>query len=96
METANKLHNLITGSIIIDKSKIAESHIATRFDLIDNYLGRTSIKTQKFIDSCKDKTIFIDAYFGDPENSFEKECIETLNKNIAINGVNNVNIFIVQ
>ena len=47
METANKLHNLIIGSIIIDKSKIAESYIATRFDLIDNYLGRTSIKTQK-------------------------------------------------
>ena len=93
METANKLHNLIIGSIIIDKSKIAESYIATRSDLIDNYLGRTAIKTQKFIDSCKDKTIYIDEYFGDPENSFEKECIEILNKNIV---ENNIKVFIIQ
>lgn len=94
METESKLHNLITGSIIIDKSKISlESNIATRSDLIDVYLGRTAIKTQKFIDSCKDKTIFIDEYFGNPEHSFEKECIETLNKNIA---ENDIKVFIIQ
>jgi SpoVK/Ycf46/Vps4 family AAA+-type ATPase len=58
-----------------------------RSDLIAKYLGQTAIKTQKVIDECEGGVMFIDeAYALGHENgrdSFSKECLDTLNKNLS-------------
>lgn len=57
---------------------------ATRDDLVAGYLGQTSIKTKKLLNSCLGGVLFIDeAYSLAPRDSdrdsFSKECIDTLN-----------------
>jgi hypothetical protein len=63
--------------------------VVSRADLIGEYLGQTAIKTQKMIDSCKGGVLFIDEAYslGNPEgrDSFSKECIDTINKNLSEN-----------
>lgn len=63
--------------------------IAKRNDLIAGYLGQTAIKTQKVIDSCKDGVLFLDEVYslGDKEgrDSFSKECLDTINRNLTEN-----------
>jgi SpoVK/Ycf46/Vps4 family AAA+-type ATPase len=63
--------------------------VVSRPDLIGEYLGQTAIKTQKMIDSCKGGVLFIDEAYslGNPEgrDSFSKECIDTINKNLSEN-----------
>lgn len=64
-----------------------ETKVVSRPDLIGEFLGSTAIKTQKVIDSCKGGVLFIDEAYslGNSEgrDSFSKECIDTLNKNLS-------------
>lgn len=61
-----------------------------RSDLIAEYLGQTAIKTQKAIDSCIGGVMFIDEAYSLGNNelrdSFSKECLDTLNRNLTENG----------
>jgi SpoVK/Ycf46/Vps4 family AAA+-type ATPase len=51
----------------------------TRTDLVAGYLGQTAIKTKKIIDECLGGVLFIDeAYALGGDDSFSKECIDTL------------------
>jgi SpoVK/Ycf46/Vps4 family AAA+-type ATPase len=51
----------------------------TRNDLVAGYLGQTAIKTKKVIDECLGGVLFIDeAYALGGDDSFSKECIDTL------------------
>jgi len=54
----------------------------TRGDLIAGYLGQTAIKTKKVITECLGGCLFIDEAYslasGDREDSFSKECLDTL------------------
>ena len=63
--------------------------LVSRSDLIAGYLGQTAMKTQKVIDECKGGVLFIDEAYslGNSElrDSFSKECIDTLNKNLSEN-----------
>ena len=60
--------------------------IAKRSDLIGKYLGHTALKTQNFIDKCKDGVMFIDEVYSlgnrQKKDSFSKECIDTINQNL--------------
>lgn len=59
----------------------------SRADLIGEYLGHTAVKTQKVIDECAGGVLFIDEAYslGNSEgrDSFSKECIDTLNRNLS-------------
>jgi len=59
----------------------------SRADLIGEYLGHTAVKTQKVIDECTGGVLFIDEAYslGNSElrDSFSKECIDTLNRNLS-------------
>lgn len=61
--------------------------LVSRAELIAGYLGQTAIKTQRVIDECKGGVLFIDEAYslGNKElsDSFSKECIDTLNKNLS-------------
>lgn len=64
--------------------------IANRSDLIAGYLGQTAIKTQKLIDKAKNGVLFIDEVYslgsdGSTNDSFAKECIDTLVHNLSEN-----------
>ena len=51
----------------------------TRNDLVAGYLGQTAIKTKKVIDECLGGVLFLDeAYSLGTEDSFSKECVDTL------------------
>jgi SpoVK/Ycf46/Vps4 family AAA+-type ATPase len=50
----------------------------TRSDLVAGYLGQTAIKTKKVIDECLGGVLFIDEAYALGEDSFSKECIDTL------------------
>ncbi|VBB18430.1 AAA family ATPase [Yasminevirus sp. GU-2018] len=64
-------------------------HEVTRTDFLAGYLGQTAAKTQKLIDKCKGGVMFIDEAYslGSKENrdSFSKEALDTLNKNLSDN-----------
>jgi SpoVK/Ycf46/Vps4 family AAA+-type ATPase len=61
--------------------------IVKRSDLVAGYLGQSTLKTQKMIDSCEGGVMFIDEAYslGNPENrdSFSKEVIDCLNQNLS-------------
>ena len=61
--------------------------IAKRSDLIGEYLGQTSVKTQKKIDEAKGGVLFIDEAYSlgnrYDRDSYSKECIDTLVSNLA-------------
>lgn len=51
----------------------------TRTDLVAGYLGQTAIKTRKVIEECLGGVLFLDeAYSLGTEDSFSKECVDTL------------------
>lgn len=54
----------------------------TRSDLVAGYLGQTAIKTKKVITECLGGCLFIDEAYSlassDREDSFSKECLDTL------------------
>lgn len=64
-------------------------HEVTRTDFVAGYLGQTAIKTQKLIDKCKGGVMFIDEAYSmgseDKRDSFSKEALDTLNKNLSDN-----------
>jgi len=61
--------------------------IVKRADMVAEYLGQSTIKTQKLIDSCEGGVMFIDEAYslGNPEkrDSFAKEVIDCLNQNLS-------------
>lgn len=97
------LHTVITGSPGVGKTELGKIlghvykalgvlskgsfNIASRSDLIGEYLGHTAAKTQAFIDKCEGGVMFIDEAYslGDREgrDSFSKEAIDTLNQNMS-------------
>jgi hypothetical protein len=62
-------------------------HEMARSDFIAKYLGQTAIKTQETIDKCDGGVMFIDEAYSlghkEGKDSFSKECIDTLNKNLT-------------
>lgn len=65
---------------------------AKRSDLIGKFLGETAIKTQHIIDSALGGVLIIDEVYSlgnggrSSEDSYSKECIDTLNRNLSENG----------
>ena len=61
-----------------------------RSDLIGQYLGQTSIKTQKVIDEVIGGVLFIDEAYSlgnsEKRDSYSKECLDTINRNLTENG----------
>ena len=64
-------------------------HEVSRTDFVAGYLGQTAIKTQALIDKCKGGVMFIDEAYSmgskEKRDSFAKEAIDTLNKNLSDN-----------
>lgn len=64
-------------------------HIATRDDLIAEYLGQTAIKTKKFLEKCIGGVIFIDEVYSLGNDTgrdiYSKECIDTINQFLSEN-----------
>lgn len=62
-------------------------HYISRTDLVGKYLGHTAVKTQKAIEKCKGGIMFIDEAYSlghaEKRDSFSKECIDVLNKNLS-------------
>ncbi len=99
------LHTVIEGSPGVGKTELGKIMsdlyckmgilkkpkyvVARRSDLIGEYLGQTSIKTQKVIDSALGGVLFIDEAYslGDStkRDSYAKECVDTLNQNLSEN-----------
>lgn len=97
------MHTVITGVPGIGKTQfgkiLAEIYremgflsnstfkIATRADLIGEYMGKTAIKTQKVIDSVYGGVLFIDEAYSlassEKIDSYSKECIDTINQNLT-------------
>jgi hypothetical protein len=80
----------LLGKIFLKIGHIKNNNfiLAKRSDLIAGYVGQTAIKTQKLIDKAKGGVLFIDEVYslGNHEkktDSFEKECIDTLNQNLT-------------
>lgn len=61
--------------------------IVKRSDLIGKYLGHTAALTQECIDNCKGGVMFIDEAYSlgneEKRDSFSKECIDTINRNLT-------------
>ncbi len=51
---------------------------ATRADLIAGYVGQTAIKTRALIDKCIGGVLFIDEAYSFGDDTFSKECVDTL------------------
>lgn len=51
---------------------------ATRTDLVAGYLGQTAIKTRTLINECLGGVLFIDEIYSLGDDSFSKECADTL------------------
>ncbi len=97
------MHTYITGPPGVGKSEFCKIlgeiykelgilsngriHTAKRDDLIGQFLGQTTIKTQKFIDKCEGGIMLIDEVYslGNEEgrDSYAKECIDCINLNLT-------------
>lgn len=97
------LHTVITGNPGAGKTTVAQIMariyrtlgilhndtivVATRADLIGEYLGSTSIKTKAVLDSSLGGILFIDEVYSlgssDGRDSFSKECIDTINQYLS-------------
>jgi DNA replication protein DnaC len=51
---------------------------ATRADMIAGFVGQTAIKTKALITSCLGGVLFIDEAYSLGDDSFSKECVDTL------------------
>lgn len=58
--------------------------MASRDDLVAEYLGQTAVKTKAFLESCLDGVVFIDEAYSlggtDDGDSYSTECIDTINR----------------
>lgn len=60
--------------------------LVKRSDLVGKYVGHTAIKTQNVIDEAEGGVLFIDeAYSLGNDDTFSKECLDTLNQNLSEN-----------
>jgi len=78
------------NSIIMREDKTKKENkklkfkIAKRSDLVGQYVGHTAIKTQKIINESFGGVLFIDeAYSLGGDDTFSKECINTINQNLS-------------
>lgn len=78
------------NSILMKEDKIKKENkklkfkIAKRSDLVGQYVGHTAIKTQKIINESFGGVLFIDeAYSLGGDDTFSKECINTINQNLS-------------
>jgi len=80
----------ILGKIYCKLGKSTDNfNIVSRSQLVSGYLGRTAKKTQKIINKSTGGVLFIDEAYslgntGD-QDSYSKECIDTLNLNLSEN-----------
>ena len=92
------LHTVIEGPPGVGKTELAKIladvfkcmgilskgtfKIAKRNDFVGGYLGQTTIKTQKLLDSCKGGVLFIDEAYSlgnnEGRDSYSKECIDAI------------------
>ena len=97
------LHTIITGSSGVGKTELGKIlgkvykemgilsrghfRLVSRSDLIGQYLGQTTEKTQETIDECKGGVMFIDEAYSlghrELRDSYAKECIDTLTHNLS-------------
>ncbi len=100
--TSDMLHTIIEGPPGVGKTELGKIlgkvfksigiiksdrfTIATRADLIGEYLGHTAAKTQRVIDEAEGGVLFIDEAYSlgneEKRDSFAKECIDTINLNL--------------
>ena len=85
-EFARILAKIYAKCGLIKNDKIIE---VTRKDLISGYLGRTAKKTSKIFKKAKSGVIFIDEAYSlgntGNEDSYSKECIDIINKQLSEN-----------
>lgn len=85
-QLARIIGKIYTGLGILSTGKFNE---VTRSDFIGKFLGHTAIKTQEVVDRCKGGVMFIDEAYSlghkEGRDSFSKECLDTLNKNLSEN-----------
>ena len=66
--------------------------VVSRVDLIAGYLGQTALKTEKVLKSCIGGVLFIDEAYAvgsvKDDDSYSKECIDTINKFLSENTSN--------
>jgi SpoVK/Ycf46/Vps4 family AAA+-type ATPase len=74
-EIAKIIGNMYAKIGILKKNTFKK---VTRTDLVAGYLGQTAIKTRKVIDECLGGVLFIDEAYSLGDDSFSKECIDTL------------------
>ena len=102
---SNMLHTIIEGPPGVGKTEVGKIMAAIysglgiipsnkfklvkRGDLIGEYLGHTTVKTQRVIDNADGGVLFIDEAYalGNKEkcDSYAKECIDCLNQNLSEN-----------
>ena len=85
-QLARIIGKIYSGMGVLSKGTFNE---VSRGDLIAKYLGQTAIKTQQAINRCKGGVMFIDEAYSlghkEGRDSFAKECLDTLNKNLSEN-----------
>lgn len=101
----NMLHTVIEGPPGVGKTRFAKIladvyaalgviptnkfTIAKRPDLIGEFVGHTSVKTQKVFDEAKGGVLFIDEVYSlgheEKKDNFSKECIDMINQNLSEN-----------
>lgn len=83
-EILGKIYHSL-GLIKSDKPFVFKN--VKRQDLVGEYLGQTAPKTQKAIDAALGGVLFIDEVYslsnGSKRDSFAKECIDTINRNLT-------------
>jgi SpoVK/Ycf46/Vps4 family AAA+-type ATPase len=82
----------IIGEIYAKLGNLSKGTFTTagREDLVAEYLGQTAVKTKKLLTSCKGGVLFIDEAYslgnsGSDQDSFSKECIDTITKFLSEN-----------
>ena len=82
-EIAKILGNMYSKIGVLKKNVFKK---VTRTDLVAGYLGQTAIKTRKVLDECTGGVLFIDeAYSLHNDDSFAKECVDTLCEGLSDN-----------
>lgn len=83
---ANLMAEIYSGMGILKKNKCT---VVKREDLIGQYLGETTIKTQEMLDECKNGVMLIDEAYSlgsdDNRDSYAKEAIDCINQYLTEN-----------